>query len=156
MTEILIKKEKTVAFSGHRSLGKDFNKLALCNEIIRLIETGYDTFLVGMAVGFDTECFKILEKIREKNPIKIIACIPCREQDKNFLTYQKREYQRMVKSADEKIVLQEEYDKYCMLKRNDFLVDNASVLIAYLRKNQGGTEYTVRRAKKKGIKIINI
>ena len=63
MTEILIKREKTVAFSGHRSLGKDFNKLALCNEIIRLIETGYDTFLVGMAVGFDTECFKILEKI---------------------------------------------------------------------------------------------
>ena len=62
----------------------------------------------------------------------------------------------MLESADEKIILQEKYDKYCMLKRNDFMVKNSSVLVSYLRKETGGTAYTVKKANEHNLKIINI
>ena len=41
-----------------------------------------------------------------------------------------------------------------MLLRNNFLVDNSSLLLAYYDgRKKGGTYYTVNRAKKKGIDI---
>jgi uncharacterized phage-like protein YoqJ len=156
MIDNFINNAKTVAVSGHRFLDKDFNKDLLRKVFLELIEKDYDTFLIGMAVGFDTECFKILENIRKQKNIKIIACIPCLNQHKNFSLFQKREYERMVASADEKIVLQQEYDKYCMLKRNNFMVDNCSVLVTYLRKTTGGTAYTERYANKKNVHVIKI
>lgn len=156
MTEFNINKETAVAVSGHRFLQEDFNKELLEKVFIELIEKGYDTFLVGMAVGFDMACFKVLEKLRKENPIKIVACIPCLKQSLKYSFYQKLEYSRMVKSADQKIVLQEEYDNYCMLRRNDFMINNASVLVAYIRKNTGGTAYTVRKATQKNLYVIKI
>ena len=156
MREIFINKAKTVAVSGHRFLNKDFDKQLLKQVFIYLVNNGYDTFLIGMAVGFDSECFKILEDIRKEKNIKIIACIPCRCQAKNFNYKNKIEYERMINSADEKIILQENYDKYCMLKRNNFMVDNASALVTYIRKDTGGTAYTVNYAKKKEIPIYRI
>ena len=57
------------------------------------------------------------------------------------------------KKADEIIVLSEEYTPYCMLKRNRFIVDNSSVLLAYLKEEKGGTKYTVDYAEKKDLKL---
>ncbi|MBQ8426681.1 MAG: DUF1273 family protein [Clostridia bacterium] len=156
MTEFMINKEKAVAVSGHRFLQSDFDLELLEKVFIELINKGYDTFLIGMAVGFDTECFRVLEKLRERSDIEIIACIPCLKQSLKFSAYQKIEYERMIKSADQKIVLQDEYDNYCMLRRNDFMVDNASVLVTYLRKNTGGTAYTVKKATQKNLHVIKI
>lgn len=157
MKNSLINKEKTVAVSGHRYLQKDFDKKRLEEIFIKLIdEYKVDTFLIGMAVGFDTECFKILENLRETRKIKLVACIPCLNQSAKFSDLQKMEYDRMINSADEKIILQKDYDKYCMLKRNDFLVENANILVAYIRKDIGGTAYTVRKAKEKKLNIIKI
>jgi uncharacterized phage-like protein YoqJ len=62
----------------------------------------------------------------------------------------------MLSVADQKIVISEEYTAWCMQKRNQFMVDNSSVLISYLRENKGGTLNTVNYAKKKNIKIIEV
>ena len=153
---MIIDKIKTCAFSGHRVLGKDFNKEELTRVIKGLIFGGFTTFLVGMAVGFDTECFKILVELRKEYPIKIIACIPCENQDKNFTATQKIEYKKMLESADEKIYIAKEYTKNCMFKRNMFMVDSASVLVVYLNENKGGTFQTVNYAIRKNVQIIKI
>ena len=58
---MIIDRARTCAFTGHRNLGRDFNKTELERVIKGLIKGGFTFFLVGMAVGFDTECFKILE-----------------------------------------------------------------------------------------------
>ena len=68
---------RACAVSGHRNLNYENVADKTEQAFLSLIEEGYDTFLVGMAVGFDFLCFKILEKLREYNDIKIIACIPC-------------------------------------------------------------------------------
>lgn len=153
---MIIDKIKTCAFTGHRNLGEDYNKTELERVVLGLINGGYTTFLVGMAVGFDTECFKLLENLRKEYPIKIIACIPCLTQAYKFSLKQKAEYEKMLLSADEKVYVSKEYSKTCMFKRNMFMVDSASVLVAYLNTDKGGTFQTVNYAKRKGVEIIKI
>lgn len=153
---MIIDRARTCAFTGHRNLGRDFNKTELERVIKGLIKGGFTFFLVGMAVGFDTECFKILEKLRKTENIRIIACIPCKGQDCKFSLKQKEEYKKMLDSADEKIYVSEEYTKTCMFKRNMFMVDSASILVAYLNSDRGGTFQTVNYAKRKNVSIITV
>ena len=155
MSEVFINKAKTLAFTGHRILSAEFNKEKLEIILEKFIEKDFDTFLIGMALGFDTVCFQTLEKLKEKYPtIKIIACVPCLTQAYKFNRLQKEEYDRMLSVADEKIILSTEYTPTCMMKRNKFMVDNASVLLAYLERDYGGTANTVRYAKKMDVPIF--
>ena len=156
MKELLIEKAKTCAVTGHRDLLKDLNIDLLRGEFIKAINIGYNTFLVGMALGFDTICFQTLESVRKEYNIKIIACVPCPTQSYKFTIEQKKEYDRMIESSDDALLISEEYNKYCMKKRNDFMVNNCSLLICYLRRDFGGTFYTVNKAKKDGVKIIKV
>ena len=93
-------------------------------------------------------------KLRKKYKIKIIACIPCSEQADKFSFEDKENYYKMIKSADEQILISPSYYKGCMQKRNRFMVDNCSLLIAYLTENKGGTFTTCNYAQKKGVEII--
>lgn len=156
MKELLIEKAKTCAVTGHRILLKDLDIDLLRREFINAINIGYDTFLVGMALGFDTICFQTLESLRKEYKIKIIACVPCPSQPYKFTIEQKIEYDRMIESSNDALLISEVYDRYCMKRRNDFMVNNSSLLICYLRRDFGGTFYTVNKAKKDGVKIINV
>lgn len=150
----LINKARTCAVTGHRVLLKSFDYKLLEEKINNQIEEGYDTFLIGMAIGFDTECFKKLLEIKKSKNIKIIACIPCINQSKKFNKKQKEEYDNLLLEADEIIVLSEEYTTQCMKKRNVFMVDNSSCLLAYMYKNYGGTASTVKYALKNNVKVV--
>ncbi len=148
--------KKTCCFSGHRVLGKNFDKNKIAEIVDILIKDGFDTFLCGMALGFDTECFKVLEKFRLYNDVKIIACVPCKNQSERFNKTQKLEYDRMLSLSDEVIYIQEKYDNYCMKKRNCFMVDNSCCLVCYLTRSSGGTYQTVSYAVEKNKTIIYI
>ena len=155
MNTLNVVKEKTLAVTGHRTLNLDFSKNKLKERFIEFIEQGFDTFLIGMAIGFDTVCFQTLEKLKKNYPnIKLIACVPCENQSERFSMLQKIEYKRMISVADQVIVLSKKYTNDCMQKRNMFMVDNASLLFAYLKRTYGGTANTVRYAERKGVKII--
>ncbi|MBE5756394.1 MAG: DUF1273 domain-containing protein [Clostridiales bacterium] len=146
---------KCVAVTGHRILPKNFDKERLLEIFNTLINNGYDTFLIGMALGFDTLCFNLLTELKNSyKHIKLVAVVPCKNQDRAFNIKQKEEYKKMIFSADEVIVLNEEYITGCMQERNRFLVDNSSILVAYLTKNNGGTYYTVNYARKKEKEIV--
>lgn len=154
MSEFLINKARTCAITGHRILYQQINKDKLKQLFLKVIEDGYDTFLNGMAIGFDAISFNVLEEIRREKDIRIIACIPCLNQSDKFNNSQKIEYERMVLSADESIVLSKKYTTTCMTKRNKFMVDNSDILIAYMSKNFGGTAKTVTYARENDKKII--
>ena len=146
--------EKACAVTGHRVLLKDFNEENLKNIFVNIVNSGVDNFLIGMALGFDTVCFKILHSLKENYKIKITAVVPCENQDKSFNLKQKKEYKNMLDIADEVIVLNKEYITGCMQQRNRYLVENSSILVAYMYKNLGGTVYTVNYARKLDKKII--
>ena len=147
---------KSVAFTGHRQVEFyfDYKKLELFLQ--DLIEKGYQNFYIGMAVGFDSICFKTLEKLkRSYQHINLIACIPCLEQDKKFSFRQKESYRKMLEKADFKVLISQSYTPFCMQERNMFMVDNCSLLVCYMTKNSGGTYNTVNYANRTGIEVIN-
>ena len=148
--------EKTCSVTGHRNVKNDLDLDRLKSEFLTLISEGYDTFLVGCAVGFDTICYKVLKEIRKEKNIKIVGCIPCLNQDAKFSFLQKIEYKNMLKNLDERVLISENYTRYCMNVRNKFMVDNSTVTVAYLRENIGGTFNTVNMAKNKKNRIIYI
>ena len=145
----------TCCFSGHRILKKDFNVLKLIEIVDKLIINGFRTFLVGMAWGFDLKVFEILLTKKNKN-IDIIACVPCKEQNAYFKKEEKEKYNEFLKKADKIVYVSNEYYDGCMQKRNRYMVDNSSILVAYLYSNMGGTKNTVSYAEKKGINIIYV
>ena len=148
--------KKTCCFSGHRVLGKNFDKNKIIEIVDILIKDGFTTFLCGMALVFDTECFKVLEQFKTTNDIKIVACVPCKNQSERFNKNQKLEYDRMLNVADEVIYIQEKYDVYCMKKRNYYMVDNSCCLVCYLTRSSGGTYQTVSYAVEQNKCVIYI
>lgn len=143
-TEISSIPPKTCAFTGHRSLEEDFSLKKLKNTIKFLLEQGVDIFYNGMAIGFDLTAAEILLSFRRKFKFKLIACIPCVEQEKYYPTDKKNLYYKLLKKADEQVVLAEAYYKGCMQIRDKYMAERADVLVAYCNKNTGGTAYTVK------------
>ena len=147
---------KVCAFTGHREMPledvKDLKKL-----IVFLIEQGVDKFLCGMAIGFDLYAANCVLQLKKRYPhIKITACAPYYGQEKNFPEKDKILYARTLKKCDEIIYVSEQYTKGCMHKRNQFMADNADCLIAYIRKDTGGTAYTVKYFSKKNKPIFKV
>ena len=157
MSELFINKARALAVTGHRVIANDFDKNSLKEDFIKFIDKGFDTFLIGMALGFDTLCFKtLLELKKDYKNVKLIACIPCKSQSYKFTKTQKEDYENMLSLADEKVVLSEEYTPTCMQKRNKFMVDNASILLAYIYKDYGGTASTVKYAIKQNVPVYKV
>lgn len=141
---------KTCAFTGHRELGYDFSAKAFEKEIAELIERGAEIFYNGMARGFDLFAAETVVKLKKKYPqIKLVACVPCLEQEKGFSERDKTRYKKILSKADKKVVLSEYYYSGCMLARNRYMADRADVLVAYCKKQTGGTAYTVEYFRKK-------
>ncbi|MBQ9481150.1 MAG: DUF1273 family protein [Clostridia bacterium] len=149
--------EKAVCFTGHRVIKRDFDRKILKDTIENLIKEGYEVFLCGMALGFDTLCFKALNGLKNKYPhIKTVACVPCANQSETFGEKNKKVYENLLRSADEVVILYPEYNDYCMKERDRYMVDNSSVCVSYIYRSSGGTYYTTKYAVEKGKKIIYI
>lgn len=148
--EIFIKKERSCVFTGHRELGEFFSCEKLKDVLKECVKNEVNTFYCGMAQGFDLLAGKeILSLKRKDKKIKLIACIPYYGQEKNFSQKDKELYLEIYKNSDEKVVISENYYRGCTLTRNRYMADNADMMIAYLKKETGGTAYTVRYFQKK-------
>lgn len=88
--------------------------------------------------------------------IRLIFALPRRNQDEQWSIEQKRPYFNLLKEADEIHYVSEEYNSGCMKKRNYYMVDHSGYCICALLHERNGTAQTVRHAKQKGIRIINI
>jgi len=151
------KREECACFTGHRIVKNDVCLDQIDGIIETLLNRGVHVFLNGMALGFDTLCFKRLLVLKNLYPeIKIVACIPCLDQDIKFPKKNKIEYKKLLEYADEKIVISKEYNDYCMKERDRFMVDNSCVCISYLYKSLGGAYYTTKYAIENGLEVFYI
>ena len=146
-------KNQTCAVTGHRVLASNFNEKQLKNDLVKIIEKGYSIFLTGMAQGFDLACFKALSILKKDYPeIKVCAVITCQDQSKYFSLQEKKEYFELLDGANYIAEEERPYYKGCMLVRNNYLVENSSLLYAYFNgEKRGGTYYTVKKASEKGV-----
>uniref|UniRef100_UPI004055A109 SLOG family protein n=1 Tax=Alistipes sp. TaxID=1872444 RepID=UPI004055A109 len=148
-------REQCVAFTGHRSYRGE-QEAALKEVIRRLYGEGYTYFLSGMAAGFDLAAAEAVLALRAELGIRLCCVIPYAGQRGGLPKGDQGRYDRVLEEADEVVQLAEGYFRGCFHKRNDFLVDHASCVVAYYNSPKGGTHYTVQRALKRGLSLINI
>lgn len=126
------------------------------NEIISLIEKGVVYFGTGEALGFDTVATLTVLKLKERYPqIKLILVLPCVNQAEKWSIKNIELYERIKAQADKIVYVSKDYTINCMHQRNRRLVDNSKYCICYYSGISGGTEYTIKYAKSKGLNIIN-
>ena len=152
---------KVAAFTGHRFIRyQDRQRLKI--ELERAITVCYDSgirhFLCGMALGFDMLAAETLLAMKAQHPdIRLTAVIPFRGQSGKFSPADKERYQSILGKADNVVCLSETYFDGCFLRRNDYMLNRASHIIAYYNgKPKGGTFYTCRRAERMGLEITNL
>ncbi|MBQ4067176.1 MAG: DUF1273 family protein [Clostridia bacterium] len=154
-------REKTAFFTGHRALPQDNMaelRAQLYSAVGRLIHMGYDSFICGGAIGFDTEAALCVLAYREKFPnVRLILALPCRDQTQKWENLKSlNTYKHILGAADLVEYMQPFYTSDCMHIRNRWMADHSSVCLAYLTSQQGGTAYTFRYAQKKGLKAVNL
>ena len=153
-------KSKTCCFSGHRKLPKDkIEQIVkrLDRELDSLISQGVTDFISGGALGFDQIAASLIIAKKEMGQqIRLIFALPCKDQDKLWNDKKKRLYRALLAEADEVIYTSEEYFDGCMKKRNQYMVDQSLFCICVLLHSSGGTDQTVRYARQKGLRIINV
>ena len=146
---------KTIAFSGYRAEKLPENidpiRVSLVNTVKQCIDEGFDTFLCGMADGFDLMSAGVILELKEKHDLKLICVIPFEDDRKKSEVYL-----NVLKRSDDKVVLSDSFSYDTYFKRNEYMVDNCDKLICYYDGRYGGTEYTVDYAQKKGVPVINL
>jgi len=110
-----------------------------------------------MAEGADVFCDEIILMYRKVYPgIKLECAIPHPNQSERWSDYSKARYDRIKNEADAITMISQSYTRDCMFRRNRYMVDNSSVLIAVYDGQSSGTKYTVDYAIKKGLRCIII
>ncbi len=157
---VTIDRSKTCSFTGHRTIPDGMSEYLIkriMDEVNYLYSLGIKTFLAGGAIGFDTLAAKAVLKCREvHDDIRLIIVIPCRDQARSWKQPDIDTYERIKKLANEVIYLSEHYYKGCMHRRNRYLIENSETCICYLTQGSGGTAYTVKYAKDKGLTVFNL
>ena len=156
---------KSVCFTGHRTIAEDKEKLSarLYTLLERLVaEQKVTDFYTGGAVGWDALAALTVLKLRESYPeVKLHLVLPClfEEQSAKWNEAQKAEHKHIASLADTKEFTSEHLGKNAMKIRNARLVELASdYCICYWNPKhyRSGTGQTVRMAQKKGIEVINL
>ena len=165
----MTEKTTTACFSGYRPGKFSFILLdgqeAYLNlearikaEIMRSQEDGYDTFLCGMAMGFDLVCGSIVLRLKQEKPecseIRLIAVPP--HHGHGFTGPWGVIHSLVMSKADQVIYPTDKQNSHVYHIRNRYMVNNSSRLICYYDGQPGGTDYTVDYARKNGMEIINL
>ena len=154
-----VTKEKTVAFSGHRT-----NRIAkfTANREKLFREVAFDTFAAiesyCIKKGFDLIAAEEVLNLKKRYPhIRLKCVVPFKGQAERYTQADKRRYDTILAQADEVVTLQDGYTEGCFLRRNDYLLENSAFLMVYYDAVAiGGTFYTLKRAVEQKKKFANV
>lgn len=162
-------RSRTVCFSGHRqeklpdkgntsSLKMKVILSMLYYEIYKSIEDGYDTFIVGGSRGIDLMAAEfVYQFIHQGKNIRLIVAMPHPDFGSNFKGSDLYMRGNAIAEAELVVNVSEKYFEGCYSKRNQFMVNHSSRLIAVVSDWRSGTGQTIRYAQSAGIdtRIIN-
>ena len=163
-----MKREKTCCFTGHRPEKLPWHdqeddprclalKARLDCALDQAYQAGYRHFLCGMARGADFYFGEAVVALRQRRPgVTLESVIPFEEQAAHWKETDRDRYFSLVAACDFETMVQRHYDQGCMLRRNRYMVDRSSRLIAVYDGLLGGTMYTVTYAMKKGLELVTL
>ena len=160
-----MEKHKTCCVTGHRPGGFPWNyhdkncseQKAYLKAMHDLIEKlvsreGYDYFICGGAIGVDTDFAETVLALKEKYPhIQLEIAVPCENQDLKWSDADKAKHREVLDRADVVTVLSKHYTRFCMQRRNQYMVDKSDYAIAFWnsKTKKGGTYNTIKYIERK-------
>ena len=151
---------RAAAFTGHRDIEKsEYERLttAIFLTVDRLWREGVKHYYVGGALGFDTIAAVSVLNLKIKYPdIRLTVAVPCPDQSASWDASDKALYESILRRADEVVTVSPYYCRGCMQIRNRYMVDRADTLIAYVKRDSGGSAYTRNYALKQGLTVIDL
>ncbi len=159
----MAEREISCCFSGHRPVRLPWGaneRDARCTELKKQIgekleafyERGYRHFLCGMAIGCDMYFADEVLKLRDRHPdVTLEAAVPCDDQAERWNKGQQARYRDLLSRCDVVSYVSHSYSPGCMLKRNEYMIDRSSLLLACFAGTSGGTMKTILYAQRSGI-----
>ena len=159
-----MEREKTCCFTGHRPdklpWGEDERdprcqrlKRSLAQAVEDAYVAGCRQFISGMARGGDLYFAEAVLALREWHEDVALECArPCETQADGWPAKERERYQSILDRCDFETLVQHSYDRFCMMRRNQYMVDRSGRIIAvYNGVPKGGTYQTLLYALKKGL-----
>ncbi len=148
-------------FTGHRPEKLDITEAEvrplLRAAVIAAAEDDFTTFITGMARGIDIWAAEEVLDLRRTSPsIRLVCAVPYPTFGNSRGKYEKEQYNRILSMADYTEIIAPTYSSSCFQKRNIWMVDRSSRVIAAFNGSKGGTKNTVDYALSKGVEVINI
>ena len=152
------KRKYRCAFTGHRPekiVGAEARIIVeLHKEIVRAIDDGYRVFLTGMSRGVDLWAADIVIALRRQNKdIKLMCVIPFEGMEAQWPVDWQKHYRLVRKQADWVQVLSDRYSPDVYQKRNAWMVDHSTRLIAVFNGEPSGTGNTIQYAMEQEIPV---
>ena len=136
-----------VTFCGHGEFyGDEEVKRWLRETVEALILRGADDFLLGGYGGFDICAASVVWELKKKYPaIRSTLVLPYLDRAMNAEKYDGTLYPPLEMVPR----------RFAVIKRNEFMVDEADIVVAYVTHGWGGAAATLAYAKRKKKEIIN-
>ncbi len=159
-------RELTCCFTGHRPdklpWGADEDdprckalKASIQKELEKLYRQGYRHFISGMAQGADLYFAEGVLALREAHSdVTLEGAVPCLTQADCWPQSQQERWRAILDACDLETLVQERYDRYCMLRRDRYIVDRSSAILAAFDGTPGGTMYTLNYAMTRKLDIL--
>ena len=157
---------RTCCFTGHRPNKlpwgyheRDPRCLALKHSMAREIEglyiRGFRHFISGMAQGCDLCFAEAALALREQHPdLTVEGAVPCPPPANSWPDGQRRRRQDILSRCDLETMVQQHYDRFCMFRRDRYMVDRSAAVLAVFDGTPGGTQYTLNYAMEKKLEIL--
>lgn len=155
-------------FTGHRpeklpwgNNEQDSRCIELKRRLRDAVEAAYEEgmrhFICGMARGCDFYFAEtVLELRRRREGVTLEAAIPCATQSQSWTQAERARWSTLVAACDMETLVQERYTPGCMLRRNRYMVDHSTLVIAVYNGTEGGTRGTLEYAIRRGVPFVDI
>ena len=165
---VVVSRERTCCFTGHRPeklpWGKNEQDSRCCllkerirDAVLSAYENGMRHFICGMARGCDLYFAEIVVELRQERPdITLEAAIPWPGQCDGWEQATRERWQKLLAVCDMETMVQRSYDPGCMLRRNRYMVDHSSLVIAVYDGTNGGTRRTLEYAIRQRVPFVDI
>ena len=143
-----------ITFCGHSNcLFLDEEKEKLKQILIKEIgKNPTCKFYLGGYGDFDSLCLRTLRELKTDFPdIELLFITPYLDSNYSKLELAKYYYDDIIFPPIESVPR-----KFAILKRNEWMVDSADLVIAYVKYSWGGAAKTLEYAKRKKKQIINL
>ena len=109
-------------------------------------------FYLGGYGDFDSLCLNILKEIKADFPtIELLFITPYLNDNYSKLETAKLYYDGIIYPPLENVPR-----RFCILKRNEWMVDEADLVIAFVKYSWGGAAKTLEYVKRKKVKFFNL